>query len=210
MSVIWSDVPGWFDFQDIYDEVALTTPPHSTIVEIGVGFGRSLLYLAQQVRETGKAIRIVGVDPWPDKWWFHDADYVPPVGSTEEWALHEIQKHGSVYAAFLHNLYHSGLSGLVDIVRVPSINAAAMFDEPMFGAHFVFIDGNHTYEYVRPEINDWWNTGVEWLAGHDYDREGVRRAVDEEFGADVEIRRGTTWIARCASIDAARKESSYE
>jgi len=190
----WQDVPGWFDWQDVYDEVALTTPPYSTIVEVGVGFGRSLLYLARRIKETGKDIRIAAVDPWPDRWWFHDADYVPPPGSVEEEMWRLIQSHGNVYEAFLYHLNQceTGLKDLIDIVRVPSLEAAAIVRHP----HFVFLDGDHSAEAVIADIAAWYGSPAEWIAGHDYDRAAVRGAVDQAFGRRVEIRRGTTWIAR--------------
>lgn len=51
--------------------------------------------------------------------------------------------------------------------------------------HFVYIDGNHDYEYVKQDIELWWprlrDGGV--LAGHDYSLHtpGVGKAVEEFF-----------------------------
>ena len=49
---------------------------------------------------------------------------------------------------------------------------------------FVFIDGNHSYEFVREDIASWFpiikRNGL--FSGHDYGNEefpGVKRAVDE-------------------------------
>lgn len=69
--------------------------------------------------------------------------------------------------------------------------------EPHFD--FVFLDGDHTYEGVKADINAWWDLvrdgGV--LAGHDLDHVrdrkgiwGVRRAV-EEFTRE----NGLAWMA---------------
>lgn len=50
------------------------------------------------------------------------------------------------------------------------------------GLDFVFIDGNHDYEYVKKDIEIWKNkvkTGG-FLSGHDYhEKYGVKKAVDE-------------------------------
>jgi hypothetical protein len=112
-----------------------------------------------------------------------------------------IRLHGGVYETFLCHLNHSGLSDLIDVIRVPSPEAAALVGQVGQGGlhrtpHFVFIDGNHGQEAVSRDIEAWWGTGTEWIAGHDYDRKGVSSAVNERFGQEVEIRRGTCWITR--------------
>ena len=209
----WRDVPGWTNCQDLYDEVALTTPPYTTVVEVGVAFGKSLLYLAQRIKETGKDIRVMAVDPWlpyPE----HHFLTVPPQADTpdsERFAYEYAARHGGIFPAFLHALYDSGLSDIVDVVRAPSVAVARMFSAPPPGTrpvHFVFIDAYHVYEHVKADIDAWWATGPEWMAGDDYnpgsevDFPGVWKAVHEKFGAEnVGQRQTTSWVVRRAHLE---------
>lgn len=61
----------------------------------------------------------------------------------------------------------------------------------------VFIDANHTYEYVKDDIRNWWpkvrKRGI--IAGHDYKPNfpGVCRAVDEIFGDDLHLSLDSVW-----------------
>jgi hypothetical protein len=210
---------------DLYDEVALTTPPYTTVVEVGVAFGKSLLYLAQRIKETGKDIRVMAVDPWlpyPE----HHFLTVPPQHDTpdsERFAYEFAARHGGIFPAFLHALYDSGLSDIVDVVRAPSVAAARLCGTPhMFypadyirhnipdvrPVHFVYIDAYHVYEHVKADIDAWWATGPEWMAGDDYnpgsevDFPGVWKAVHEKFGAEnVGQRQTTSWVVRRAHLE---------
>ena len=207
MPLTWQDVPGWFDWMDLYDEVALTTPPYSTVVEVGVAFGRSLLYLAQKIRETGKDIRIVAVDKWdphPELHFVYNEYAEMP--ESERVAYEYAKKHGGIFEAFLYNLYHSGLANMVSVVRANSPLAA-----PMYRPHFVFIDAGHDQPEVKADIDAWWASGPEWAAGHDYNRDspihfpGVWRAVDEKFGREnVEWRGQTCWVVRRSHLERPR------
>lgn len=212
----WRDVPGWFNERsDLYDEAALTAPPGSTLVEVGVAFGRSLLYLADRVRATGrKDVRVVAVDPWlpyPE----HHFLYVPYPGMPDgERTLYEYTRsYGSVYEAFNHNLTATGLRPYVDVLRMPSVEATKMFARP---PHFVFIDGYHTYDQVRADLNAWWSLGPEWMAGDDYNPgdelnfPGVWKAVHDKFGAhNVGRRQLTNWVVRRAHLDRTQGPTSY-
>ena len=67
-------------------------------------------------------------------------------------------------------------------IRLPSVKAARCFEDGELD--FVFIDGEHSYEAAKADIETWWpkvrSGGI--LMGHDYDRQrfpGVCRAVNE-------------------------------
>lgn len=65
MPSAYAKIEGWFDFEDIYDQAVAEAPAdrESQFVEVGVWQGRSLVYLAEKVRESGKRIRVQGIDP---------------------------------------------------------------------------------------------------------------------------------------------------
>lgn len=70
--------------------------------------------------------------------------------------------------------------------RVELVNADAMsYLAAMTDVDFVFLDGDHSYDAVKAEIELVRRSpGVKWLAGHDYgnSRFGVTAAVDETVG----------------------------
>jgi len=74
---------------------------------------------------------------------------------------------------------------VVQVWRLPSVEAAKQFEEESLD--FVFIDGDHSYTAVKADIIAWLprvrTGGI--LAGHDYYQRwpGVVRAVDELLGA---------------------------
>jgi hypothetical protein len=62
----------------------------------------------------------------------------------------------------------------------------------------VFIDASHEYEHVLADIRWAKEVGVPIVSGHDYSQfwPGVKRAVDESFGAENVTVRGTLWAWR--------------
>ena len=77
-------------------------------------------------------------------------------------------------------------------IRLPSVKASPCFEDGELD--FVFIDGEHSYEAAKADIEAWWHKvrsgGL--LMGHDYDRQrfpGVCRAVDE-FGESHAVKVG--------------------
>jgi len=80
-----------------------------------------------------------------------------------------------------------GFKGRCNLLRKDSNTMAFHFSDELFD--FVFIDGNHLYEYVKNDITSWYpkvaKGGI--LFGHDYKpnddnlKGNVVRAVDEIF-----------------------------
>jgi predicted O-methyltransferase YrrM len=85
----------------------------------------------------------------------------------------------------------------VQMLRYPSEFVASFFPPRSFD--YVYLDGLHTYEGVKKDIECWWplvkDGGI--LAGHDYNTQhvGVKKAVDEcpLFGY-TELFRDTDWM----------------
>ncbi len=183
----WEDIPGWFDFGPIYLDAVHAAPPHSSLVEVGVAFGKSLAYLARAAIDAGRNdLTIIGVDPWIIEDWLErdcKAYYEP---------------HGGFFEAFLYNMktYAPEEYDRVLVCKMPSLHASAsaLVDPPPW---FVFIDGDHTYDGARADVQAWKDViakgGV--FAGHDYGGfPGVRQAVDEEFGGRVVVKGSSWWV----------------
>ena len=198
----WQDIPGWFSFGAVYDEMVDTAPNGSTIVEIGVAFGRSLAYLTRRVIDSGKAIRVVAVDPWQDdRWEFPDgypADAVRPGwgGEHAAWA----REQGGPYNAFVAQMRAHAPA---ELERALVLRCGSSEASRIVGAcHGVLIDGSHNYEDVIHDIALWRHHIIPGgiLAGDDWserDFPGVVRACDDSFGGRSGYSvQGTTWIKR--------------
>lgn len=139
--------------------------------EIGVSNGQTF----DKVLSFCKDVEWHGVDPWvtcPEYdvrpngkgKWNHDANYA------------QVMKYVEKYSprAFAH--------------RMGSLEAAAEVEDESID--IVFIDGLHTYEGVKADIEAWEpkvrSGGL--ISGHDYmghvRHAGVQKAVDERFGAE--------------------------
>jgi len=197
----YDSIPGWSSFLPTYDEMVDAARDGDTIVEIGVAFGRSLAYLARKAIDSGKRIRVVGVDPWIDDRWEFPKDYPTECdrpswgGEHAEWA----RALGGPFCAFITCMLQHAPKELERciVLRCKSAEAARMIG-PCRG---VLIDGSHNYEDVVADIAIWRPHVVPGgiLAGDDYhegDFPGVVRAVKEQIPASGLEIKGTTWIHR--------------
>lgn len=172
----WSDgVMAW------YHALIPTLRPGAWLAEIGVAYGRSLLYAAELLSARRDGSLIIGVDPWqgmthPDPDSRSPCSFSQAIQSFARWGRpHEME--------------------IVYLLRAQSVKAAAAMDEGRLDG--VMIDGNHSREAVAADIGAW-RSKVRpggFLAGHDYEDRfpGVRQAVDEAFPDGVELR-GTVWV----------------
>jgi hypothetical protein len=174
----WSDEPMAF-----YAAVVPTLPRFPWVAEIGVAFGRSLLFAAELLTRRQPGI-LFGIDPWQGQ--AHpDADKRSPCS----------------YAEALASIVDGAQPGELEItylLRMESKKARRCFgDWPVF--HLVFIDGDHSYQGACDDIRAWRGLvepgGI--LAGHDYAERfpGVVRAVDEAFPRGVDVQ-GTCWAVQ--------------
>ena len=168
----YEQIPGWFDFADIYDHIIARARDGAVFVEVGTYLGRSTVYLASRIRQSGKKIRVYAVDLW-DGWVYQEcrADAALPEAA-------------DVFGHFIRNVRRAGVEDVICPLRMSSEQAAELFEDGTFD--FVFLDADHGYEGVRRDLQSWFpkvkRRGV--LGGHDYlnaDFPGVRRAADEFF-----------------------------
>lgn len=175
----YKNIPGWFDFDDIYDEAVAGAADGATFVEIGSHYGRSTAYLASRVALARKKINIAAVDPW-----------LAYIGNEAV----------SSFPGFLNCMLQAGVLDLILPLRTLSVHAAKFFDA--HSIDFCFIDGDHSYEAVSEDLRLWYpkvRPGC-IIAGHDYiytneGERGVSIAVDEFFGKAVTVRR-RSWFHR--------------
>lgn len=176
-------LPGWYDYADVHRLMVDAAPPGSTLVEVGVYHGKSLIGLCRLAAAADKGLRVVGVDHFR--------------GSAEH--AQEVADGG--FDHLLHccrrNLRRAGVGPL--LVVGESTAAAGLFADRTLGG--VFVDGSHDEPSVAADIAAWGRTvragGL--LAGHDFKDPawpGVAAAVRAVFGdTPGAVRRvGPCWV----------------
>jgi hypothetical protein len=175
-------------------------PPASVGAEIGVWQGD----FSARILEVVRPRRLHLIDPWRyepsaeyERAWYGDAR----AGAQEAMDV--------VYERVCRRFARSVEAGIVEIHRLPSAEASDRFE--VGSLDFVYVDGNHLYEFVKrdlelfaPKVRE---GGI--VAGDDYGVEGwwkngVTRAVDEFVaagGAEVVALRDNQFVLRTRSPD---------
>lgn len=163
----YNDVPGWFDFEGHYNRIIASAPPGSTLVEVGVWHGKSVIYLAERAAAAQKGLTIYAVDTF--------------MGSTEHQTDLKTYPPGWLMRMFNHNIRVCNVVQSIIPITLPSVDATKFFPE---GSVFsVYIDAEHTYDSVKADILAW-RPKIQpggFIGGHDYlwDPATVARAVNE-------------------------------
>lgn len=194
--ITYQDIPGWCDFENIYDEILAHSLSGDIFVEVGCFMGKSFAYLLERASVLNKKIHAYPVDTFeitPDD----DTGGSMPWGENAlNWQFNNGGKD-ALYDAFLSNILKvDGASFIDKVLRMRSVEAAKQFKNESI--KFCFIDASHLYENVKDDLNAWYpkirNDGA--LAGHDYMGEGVKKAV-HEFASQKNLKiavDNNTWI----------------
>jgi predicted O-methyltransferase YrrM len=201
----WQDVPGYFNFQDIYTRmVAEARDDGDHFVEIGVLFGQSTLFMADAIRRSGKRIVFDAVDRMSSEsrpqWRYECLTLSQKLSSEAARAAAREAIASSPCMADISKWYarETGLDGFINFhVESGQARSGAYRDESL---GFVFIDSDHSYVDTREMIQAYLSKvrtgGV--LAGHDYNHgewPEVVRAVNETLWNKFKII-GDSWISR--------------
>lgn len=177
----WQSIPGWFDYESVYRKFVGLIPDGGKFTEVGTWLGRSFAAFDAFAKQEGKTIYKTAVDTF--------------LGTATE---PEEAKAGALYGSEFEQEFHENMARCdVTDVEVRAKTSAEAAAEKVDGSQdVVFIDGDHTYEGVVADIKAWApkvkKNGV--LAGHDFDRPEVRRAVLQFFAeSDVRVE-GRCWI----------------
>lgn len=156
----------WFTYPEFYKNCVGRFSDNSIFVEIGSWKGKSSAFLAVEIINANKNIKLYCIDTW--------------LGSQEHSDNPNIINN-NLYDLFLENV--KDLRSIIYPIRESSANASKSFQDESID--MVFIDACHEYECVKQDIELWYpkvkKNGI--IAGHDYHRpwRGVIRAVDEFF-----------------------------
>jgi len=166
----FNEIPGWFNYADVYDEMVRNAKDGDTFVEVGAWFGKSTNYLASKIAESEKDILFYAVDTWK--------------GSLDE-DLHNsiVSKFdGDIFQEFMDNVILSDNLEHIVPIKDTSLNASSLFAPA--SVDFVMIDAGHSYNDVMADLHTWWRKVKPggYIAGDDYGVfTGVTNAVNEFF-----------------------------
>jgi glycosyltransferase involved in cell wall biosynthesis len=173
----WSHVPGFFNYWPFYRQVASLLKDGDSVAEIGVWFGRSIIYLAQACRKEGKDVHFYAVDHFK--------------GEKEQPAhMATVAAHGgSIRKAFEENIKRCGVEDMITILDGDSVNMANKVPDKSLA--FCWIDGDH--DEAKRDILAWLPKVKGTIAGHDAQYPPVMRDVKEIFADDVMLV-GPAWM----------------
>ena len=186
----FNEIPGWFSYENIYEQIVESAIGGETFVELGAWFGKSTNYLATKIRESKKNIKFTTIDTWK---------------GTDNEELHQNivgAFNGDIFYEFIDNTTLSNNYSAFDIIKDSSYNSAKLFTNSSID--YMMIDAGHTYDDVKSDINIWYNKikpgGI--ISGDDYGTnifEGVTRAVNEYFYDQV-TQNNWSWIRKKPKI----------
>jgi glycosyltransferase involved in cell wall biosynthesis len=183
----FNEIPGWFSYQDLYDEVIDKLPDNASVVEVGSWMGKSTNHFLTTAKKKGKQIRFTAVDTFKGS-----------VGE-DEIAHQQILEpfDGDLYTEFSNNSIMMDNFDNLNIIKDTSENAKNLFLNN--SQDFIMIDAGHTYDDVMLDIKNWFYKvkpgGV--LGGDDYisNFPGVIEAVNEYFYGQIQ-RTNTGWVRK--------------
>jgi hypothetical protein len=152
-------------------------------VEIGVWKGETFKYLLEKCPD----LHLIGVDLYAPQ---------PENKGPEKWTK------GENGHAWDHKRYYEDLvkfckdKGRGSVIKDYSVNAAKMINDDSLD--FVFIDGDHSYEGVKNDINAWLPKIKKdgFIIGHDIHFNSVKKAVTEVLGYNYEIADDFIWYLK--------------
>lgn len=175
----WEKIHGWFTYQNLYNEMVRHFD-NATFVEVGTWMGKSIVYLAEKIKESNKKIQLFGIDKFI--------------------VTNDCQEGVFIEDEDFFNEYLNNIQPVTDYITTivgDSADMAQKFEDE--SVDFVFIDADHSYEGCLRDITAWFpkvkQGGV--IAGHDYYNNascGVKQAVDEYFKGQARGYTGMCWI----------------
>jgi hypothetical protein len=174
------DVQGWNGNHPSLTRLAsLAGGRDATIIDVGVWKGQSTINLAIAMKRSGVDGCVIAVDTF--------------LGSSEHWSrslplFSRVNGLPDLYATFLSNVFHAGLTEYVVPMPQTSSTAASVLARLNIAASIVHIDAAHEYDDVIRDATAYWNILAPggYLIGDDYHETwpGVIRAAGE-FSAKV-------------------------
>lgn len=160
----YENIEGWFNFQQIYADAVSGVGDGSYFVEIGAYQGKSTVYMAVEILNSGKKIKFDTIDIWDN--------YKENNSFSNFRCINGVE----TYQIFLKNI--EPVKNYINIVRGDSIEVSKNYLDK--SVDFLYVDGSHDYEHLKKELKVWIPKmkigGI--MSGHDYESSGWRSVVD--------------------------------
>ena len=179
MQHFYKDVYGFSqdDIFSLYRKMVEKFDSGSHFVEVGAFLGKSAVYMAVEIINSGKNIKFDCIDHWQ--------------GSEEHNNNDEVNLE-RLYEDFLENI--KPVKGVINPIRANSIEASNLYK--LNSLDFVFIDASHDEASVKDDLAHWMprvkEDGV--IAGDDLNNEGVANAVKWFFDSEKLDIVGRQWM----------------
>lgn len=161
--MIYESIPGWFQYQDVYEKAVSKAKDGDVFVELGTFRGRSTAFMAETIKESGKKIKFYTLD---------NHDFYRGMTPEE-------REHNNVAGGFDFTIedVKRNLAPLADYVTVCKGESWEGI-EGVDRVDFCWIDASHEYEAVKKDLA-YWLPRSKVIGGDDYGFYGVRKAVTE-------------------------------
>jgi len=175
----WEKIEGMFTFQILYTNMVHTFPSGSVFVEIGAWKGKSAVFMAEKIKESGKNINFYTIDPFDGTGGGYEND--------------SDVKNSILFETYTKNI--EPVKSYIQTLTGFSYDVVGKFENESID--FLFIDGDHRYEGIKRDLNEWFpkikRGGI--ISGHDYNEPscGVKQAVDEYFIFKASPYQGGCW-----------------
>ena len=179
MDHFYEDVYGFSqgDIFALYKKMVEKFSSGSHFVEVGTFLGKSAVYMAVEIINSGKLIKFDCIDHW--------------LGSEEHKDNDKVDVD-NLYEDFLKNI--EPVKGIIKPVRVDSISASKLYKPNSLD--FIFIDASHDEQSVKAYLTYWMprlkEDGI--IAGDDIGNEGVANAVKWFFDNEKLDILGRQWL----------------
>ena len=179
MDHFYEDVYGFSqgDIFALYKKMVEKFSSGSHFVEVGTFLGKSAVYMAVEIINSGKLIKFDCIDHWLGSEEHKDNDKVD-VDNLYEDILKKIEP----------------VKGIIKPVRVDSISASKLYKPNSLD--FIFIDASHDEQSVKADLTYWMprlkEDGI--IAGDDIGNEGVANAVKWFFDNEKLDILGRQWL----------------
>lgn len=138
---------GWLTKEEarhLFDLVQTWCSSDNVVIEVGSHYGRSTIVLAHAAANKGS--RVIAIDPYDDS-------FLGVAGSGDERC-----------AAFKANISHAGVDNLITLIRKPVEDVVGRRS----AVGVMFLDGDHTTEGTRKQIEFALRCNSKVIALHDY------------------------------------------
>lgn len=178
MEHFYQNIPGWFSYEYMYKEMVECGEDGDLFVEIGSFKGKSSAFMAVEIARSGKKIQFDCIDPFQLMSHYAESAKNDPT----DWEGYSLEGF---------NERMKPAEGFYRAVAMTSEEAAKLYEDGTID--YIMIDGDHTYEGVKKDIELFLpkmkKGGI--MTGDDAWAPDVWRAVQDALpGRDVQLVEG--------------------